>query len=167
MLIHIVKLLRTYHYYIVMISQFGTDHQQLVCHSFDSLQQEYDYLPISYAPVPKLETQPPMLGLQYFRLLHGMSQAELGEQVGANPDKICVYESGHVEPPVDKLLAIAAVLDTSVSSLLMVYDPCTGQPVSTPDALTRTKPLDSRLTVKGGPRSLLRTKELHLSGSVV
>lgn len=145
-----------YHYYVVMISQYGTEDQQLACHSFDSLRQEYDYLPNSYVPVPKLQTQPPMLGMEYYRHLRGMSQSELGEQVGMNQDKICIYESGRVEPSVDKLLTIAAVLGTSVSSLLTVYDPYTGRPVSDPSTSIK-----SRLSVKSGPRALLRAKGGH------
>lgn len=51
-----------------------------------------------------------------------LRQAELGEMVGVNAPAICKYESGDVDPSLDKLIALAKALNTSTDYLLGLTD---------------------------------------------
>ena len=48
----------------------------------------------------------------------GMTQGELGSQIGASTRAICSYARDECEPPVQVLVELAGALDTSLDSLL-------------------------------------------------
>jgi len=60
--------------------------------------------------------------IRAIRMAKGMSQAELGEKVGLNADRIQKYENGARKPKSDMLKQIARVLDVST---LALADPVT------------------------------------------
>ncbi len=60
--------------------------------------------------------------IREIRMAQGMSQAELGEAVGLNADRIQKYENGARKPKADLLKKIASVLDVST---LALTDPVT------------------------------------------
>lgn len=49
---------------------------------------------------------------------NGLTQKELARQIGSSPAQLNKYESGLNTPPLDRLLLLAEVLETSVDYLL-------------------------------------------------
>ena len=55
--------------------------------------------------------------IREIRKIRGMSQKELAEAIGVNTSVISKYETESVAPPTKRLLAIADVLDVTLSEL--------------------------------------------------
>lgn len=56
--------------------------------------------------------------IKELRKERGWSQAELGEKVGTDSQRISRYENGRITPSVDALVRLADVLDASVDYLV-------------------------------------------------
>ncbi len=56
--------------------------------------------------------------IRELRKEHGWSQAELGERVGTDSQRISRYEGGKITPSVDALVRLADALDASVDYLV-------------------------------------------------
>ena len=59
-----------------------------------------------------------MRNLKYLRKLKGISQTELANKCGLTKRMISYYETHAVNPPLDKINALANALEVSVSDLL-------------------------------------------------
>ena len=55
--------------------------------------------------------------IRFFREIRGYTQAELGEKVGLQPDRIRQYENGIRTPKLDKLREIADALDVDIAAI--------------------------------------------------
>lgn len=56
--------------------------------------------------------------IRKLRKAQGLTQAELGEKVGASQKVIADYEAGGSRPPVERIPALARVLGVSADELL-------------------------------------------------
>lgn len=77
---------------------------------------------------------PPMpLGerIKQLRKEHGWSQAELGERIGTDSQRISRYENERITPSIDALIRLATALDVSIDYLLIEGAP--RQPLTTLD----------------------------------
>jgi transcriptional regulator with XRE-family HTH domain len=57
--------------------------------------------------------------IKTLRTEHGWSQAELGERVNTDSQRISRYENGRITPSLDALIRLAEALDVSCDYLLI------------------------------------------------
>lgn len=59
-----------------------------------------------------------MNALKKMRLKRRLSQEDIAKKMGVTPATVCRWENGEFLPRADKLIALAKVLECSVSALL-------------------------------------------------
>jgi len=69
--------------------------------------------------------------IRQLRKEHGWSQAQLGNQVGTDSQRISRYENGRITPSVDALVRLADALEVSVDYL--VRDSAPRRPLNGPE----------------------------------
>ena len=83
---------------------------------------------------PHRNPNPMALGerIRTLRTEHGWSQAELGNHIGTDSQRISRYETGKITPSLDALTRLAQALNTSTDYLLIENAP--RQPLTPADA---------------------------------
>ncbi len=69
--------------------------------------------------------------IKQLRKEHGWSQAELGERLGTDSQRVSRYENERITPSIDMLVRLAQTLDVSVDYL--VIDTAPRRPLTGPD----------------------------------
>lgn len=69
--------------------------------------------------------------IRTLRKEHGWSQAQLGEAIGTDSQRISRYENERITPGIDTLIALAQTLDVSIDYLLI--DTAPRRPLTGPD----------------------------------
>lgn len=86
-----------------------------------------------------------MLGIRIalLRLQKGLSQAELGRQLGVSASAVGMYEQGRREPSLDLVVHLARVFGVTTDYLLTGETPISGpmEPRETPPITIRTEAL--------------------------
>lgn len=69
--------------------------------------------------------------IKALRKEHGWSQAELGERIGTDSQRVSRYENERITPSIDAIIRLATALDVSIDYLLLEGAPRT--PLTTLD----------------------------------
>jgi len=111
-------------YVVVFISSWGKESQQVREIPYPELERTHSIQPHHYfcAPLPAKKKEP-LNGLTYFRLLRGMRQVDVAQELGVNPSNYCQYERNLVKPSITFYLRASKFYETTVDSLLATYDP--------------------------------------------
>lgn len=83
--------------------------------------------------------------IRQLRKEHGWSQADLGERIGTDSQRVSRYETGRISPSIATLVAIAEAFNASIDYLLV--DDIARRPLHAPestlgDRLTNLNELD-------------------------
>ena len=82
-------------------------------------------------------------GIKQFRKERGWSQADLGEAVGSDSQRISRYENGRLTPSIGALVRLAETLDASLDYL--VIDGAPRRPLTTAAAATADAAIATRI----------------------
>jgi len=110
-------------YFIVYISSWGTENQQVHDISYEELAQTHQVYPWQYIcrPISKREPKTVISGLAHFRRMRCLRQTELAESLGINQYELSLYENGQRIPSVQFYLSASELLDVTVDELLAEY----------------------------------------------
>jgi len=57
------------------------------------------------------------MGIKLARIAKGMKQYELAAQLGIAPSRLCMWETGRVQPPKEMVLKAAEILGIKVENM--------------------------------------------------
>ena len=110
-------------YAFVQIWNWGTPEQTIRYLNYPEMKETHIFESFSYFCRPKPKGKEGLItGLEYFRRLRGLRQAEIAAELGILQHKWSQYENGHHEPSVEMYLKIGVVLDATLDELVSEYD---------------------------------------------
>lgn len=109
-------------YVIRLITNWGTEQQNMKDISFSAFPGNYKIIPQSYRVVPERKPNGTISGLTYWRQERELKQIQLAEMLGVNQYELSLYENGSRQASVEFYIKASDTLDVTVDQLIESYE---------------------------------------------
>ena len=117
--------------FVVSITGWGTNHQEVQDVSYEELVSEFCIQPVHYHCRRKVKREKTFVsGLALHRERQDMTQGEAAECLGINSYELSLYENRKRNPMIEIYKAASILYDTTIDELMMNFDSVTGETYS-------------------------------------